>query len=144
MKHWKKLKERLIEKSTVDEYSEKGIFKEIKSEYILYRFNLLPFENSQDWPSIEIPHESKALTAEEIKETLEKEIDNTGNVRIWPSEEFLSVWCLLKGKEFWSNKSVIELGAGKSGLAGLIVSHFTNVLITDGNQECVDSLHKLN
>jgi len=75
---------------------------------------------------------------------LNKEIDNTGNVRIWPSEEFLAVWCLMQ-KEKWRGKSVCEFGAGKSGLAGLTLSTLEcaeSVLITDGNEICEESLRE--
>ena len=61
------------------------------------------------------------LTLEEISETLESEIDNTGNVRVWPAEEFLAVWAL-KNSEMWRDKTVCELGAGKSGLIGLAIN----------------------
>jgi len=76
-----------------------------------------------------------------MKQTLENHIDNTGNIRVWPSEEFLAVWCLM---QTWEGKRVLELGAGKSGLAGLAVD-FKNgeTLITDGNLECVNCLEKL-
>ena len=97
---------------------------------------------SGEWPRIQIYHEeNKILAFDEISKTLENEIDNTGNVRVWPSEEFLAVWCLVED-ERWKDKSVLELGAGKSGLAGLAISSLNtakSVIITDGNEECVQN-----
>jgi predicted nicotinamide N-methyase len=69
-------------------------------------------------------------------------IDNTGNLTIWPSEEVLSVFILLN-KQLFEGKKVLELGAGFSGLSGLILAKYITtkeVLLTDGNTRCIHSL----
>ena len=68
--------------------------------------------------------------------------NNTGNVCIWPSEECLSIYCL-ENRELFLEKSVIEIGAGMTGLAGLIVSQACcsqSVTLTDGNEVSVKNL----
>lgn len=70
-------------------------------------------------------------------------IDNTGLVCHWPSEEVLAHYCLLHAEAFRSRK-VIELGSGY-GLAGLIiamVSDALEVVISDGNPQVVDYIQR--
>lgn len=69
------------------------------------------------------------------------DIDNTGLVCPWPSEEILSYYCLSHADMFRS-KRIIELGAGY-GLAGLViatVSEASEVVISDGNPQVVDCI----
>ncbi|CAL8171297.1 unnamed protein product [Prunus armeniaca] len=66
-------------------------------------------------------------------------IDNTGLVCQWPSEEVLAYFCLSHADMFRS-KRVIELGSGY-GLAGLVIAAVTEaseVVISDGNPQVVD------
>lgn len=66
-------------------------------------------------------------------------VDNTGLVCQWPSEDVLSYFCLSHGDMFRS-KRVIELGSGY-GLAGLVIAATTEaseVVISDGNPVVVD------
>ncbi|XP_074308585.1 calmodulin-lysine N-methyltransferase [Silene latifolia] len=71
------------------------------------------------------------------------DIDNTGLVCPWPSEEVLSYYCLSHADMFRC-KNVIELGAGY-GLAGLViatVSEASEVVISDGNPQVVDYIQQ--
>jgi len=73
----------------------------------------------------------------------EHEIDNTGVVCIWPSEEVLTYYCISNGDMF-RNKRVLELGSGY-GLAGLSIAACTEaaeVVISDGNPQVVDYIQK--
>ncbi|XP_021862227.1 calmodulin-lysine N-methyltransferase isoform X2 [Spinacia oleracea] len=68
------------------------------------------------------------------------DIDNTGVVCPWPSEEILSYYCLSHADMFRS-KSIIELGAGY-GLGGLVIaaaSEASEVVISDGNPQVIES-----
>ncbi|KAK3413790.1 calmodulin-lysine N-methyltransferase [Eucalyptus grandis] len=66
-------------------------------------------------------------------------VDNTGLVCSWPSEEVLAYFCLSHADMFRCKK-VIELGSGY-GLAGLVIAAATEaseVVISDGNPQVVD------
>nr|GMD56459.1 calmodulin-lysine N-methyltransferase isoform X2 [Ipomoea batatas] len=70
-------------------------------------------------------------------------IDNTGLVCQWPSEDVLAYYCLSHADMF-RHKRVIELGSGY-GLAGLVVAIATEaleVVITDGNPQVVDYIQR--
>ncbi|XP_022132654.1 calmodulin-lysine N-methyltransferase isoform X2 [Momordica charantia] len=67
------------------------------------------------------------------------DIDNTGLVCHWPSEDVLAYFCLLHS-DLFRCKRVIELGSGY-GLAGLVIAASTEaseVVITDGNPQVVE------
>ncbi|XP_076896007.1 calmodulin-lysine N-methyltransferase-like [Bidens hawaiensis] len=71
------------------------------------------------------------------------DIDNTGLVCSWPSEEILAYYCLLQ-LDLFRSKRVIELGSGY-GLAGLVIAAVTEaseVVISDGNPQVVDYLQR--
>ncbi|KAJ6990427.1 hypothetical protein NC653_018851 [Populus alba x Populus x berolinensis] len=68
-------------------------------------------------------------------------VDNTGLVCQWPSEDVLAYFCLSHADMFRS-KRVIELGSGY-GLAGLVIAATTEaleVVISDGNPVVVDCI----
>ncbi|XP_050241772.1 calmodulin-lysine N-methyltransferase isoform X1 [Quercus robur] len=70
-------------------------------------------------------------------------VDNTGLVCHWPSEEVLAYFCLSHADMFRS-KRVIELGSGY-GLAGLVIAAITEaveVVISDGNPQVVDYIQR--
>ncbi|KAM3394487.1 calmodulin-lysine N-methyltransferase isoform X1 [Capsicum galapagoense] len=71
------------------------------------------------------------------------DIDNTGLICQWPSEDVLSHYCLSRASIF-REKRIIELGSGY-GLAGLIVAMTTEareVFISDGNPQVVDYIQR--
>lgn len=71
------------------------------------------------------------------------DIDNTGIVCPWPSEEVLAYYCLSHA-ELFRSKKVIELGSGY-GLAGLVIAMATEaleVVISDGNPQVVDYIQR--
>ncbi|CAN8327922.1 unnamed protein product [Cochlearia groenlandica] len=70
-------------------------------------------------------------------------IDNTGLVCQWPSEEVLAYYCKTH-KDRFRDKRVIELGSGY-GLAGLVIAAATEaseVVISDGNPQVVDYIKR--
>jgi predicted nicotinamide N-methyase len=84
----------------------------------------------------------RKMTGKEAKYLAGEIIDNTGNLNLWPSEEILTVFILLN-KQLFENKKILELGAGFSGLSGLVLSKYIttkHLLLTDGNTRCVQSL----
>ena len=69
------------------------------------------------------------------------DIDNTGLVCHWPSEDILAYFCL-SHTDMFRSKKVIELGSGY-GLAGLVIAAVTDALeivISDGNPQVVDCI----
>lgn len=71
------------------------------------------------------------------------EIDNTGLMCQWPSEEVLAYFCLSHADMFRS-KRVIELGSGY-GLAGFVIAAITEaseVVISDGNPQVVNYIER--
>ncbi|XP_028089681.1 calmodulin-lysine N-methyltransferase [Camellia sinensis] len=70
-------------------------------------------------------------------------IDNTGLVCCWPSEDVLAYYCL-SHVDIFRSKKVIELGSGY-GLAGLVIAAVTDaleVVISDGNPQVVDYIQR--
>ncbi|KAF3529195.1 hypothetical protein DY000_02036460 [Brassica cretica] len=70
-------------------------------------------------------------------------IDNTGLVCQWPSEEVLAYFCMSQPDRF-RGKRVIELGSGY-GLAGLVIAAATEasqVVISDGNPQVVNYIKR--
>ncbi|CAE6156691.1 unnamed protein product [Arabidopsis arenosa] len=70
-------------------------------------------------------------------------IDNTGLVCQWPSEEVLAYFCMSQPERF-RGKRVIELGSGY-GLAGLAIAAATEasqVVISDGNPQVVNYIKR--
>lgn len=71
--------------------------------------------------------------------------NNTGNVCIWPSEEIMTYYCLENIEEF-RNTSLCELGAGMTGLAGMMIAktcYPKETFVTDGNERSVVNLQSI-
>lgn len=78
-----------------------------------------------------------------IKE-LFKGFDFSGSY-FWPSEEILSYFCF-KNSFLFDNLNVCELGCGMAGLAGVTVgvrSKAKFVLLTDGNERCMENVQNI-
>ncbi|KAF4528193.1 hypothetical protein B566_EDAN014018 [Ephemera danica] len=72
--------------------------------------------------------------------------NNTGNVRVWSSEEVLAHYCLKQGSALFSGRSVLELGGGMTCLAGLMVGKSTSpskVHLSDGNSAAVANVKRI-
>ncbi|XP_020260486.1 calmodulin-lysine N-methyltransferase isoform X1 [Asparagus officinalis] len=70
-------------------------------------------------------------------------IDTTGLVCPWPSEDVLAYFCI-KHSDIFRSKRVLELGSGY-GLAGLAIAASTDaneVMISDGNPQVVDYIQR--
>jgi predicted nicotinamide N-methyase len=141
MKHWRTLKNKLLAKPTEDEYVKKGVLKEISDGIMTYDYEAIRSKLGVegDWPILKIEKPSE-VSSTELKASLSEKVDHTGNVRVWPSEEFLAAWVLLTSESF-EGQSILELGAGCAGLAGFaLASKGYKVIISDGNPLCVQSL----
>ncbi|KRX09675.1 hypothetical protein PPERSA_02547 [Pseudocohnilembus persalinus] len=105
--------------------------------------------NKQKKIQASIIQQQSEISLNELKQYNSEKIDSTG-VQLWPAEEVLAYFCLKKIKQF-KNQSIIELGAGYSGLAGILLAKFLlenqqqtnlNLKITDGNSVCAKHLQK--
>lgn len=66
--------------------------------------------------------------------------NNTGNIRIWPSEECLTYY-LLENRKLFAGKTMLEIGGGMTGLAGISCAFIAaEVIITDGNKKSIENL----
>uniref|UniRef100_A0A7S2UVU6 Calmodulin-lysine N-methyltransferase n=1 Tax=Fibrocapsa japonica TaxID=94617 RepID=A0A7S2UVU6_9STRA len=66
--------------------------------------------------------------------------DNSGG-KIWEASTLLAEWIISDGPTLFANRSVLELGAGVSGLPGLSASIFAeSVSLTDGQDSMVEYL----
>lgn len=71
--------------------------------------------------------------------------NNTGNVRVWPSEECLAFY-LLRNPEICRERRVLELGGGMSCLAGVLQAKYgqpREMVLTDGNPTSVENVGKI-
>lgn len=129
------------------------------SGFNLFSRNLFKSEGDYDWLEYLLRDEIVESDSSVVKPLLIKQrsrqviledltgFDNTGNVCLWPSEEVLTYY-LLKHKDrlIMNGKSVCELGAGMTGLAGIFLASFLDpamVLLTDGNKDCVENIEAI-
>uniref|UniRef100_A0A0R3RUN7 Calmodulin-lysine N-methyltransferase n=1 Tax=Elaeophora elaphi TaxID=1147741 RepID=A0A0R3RUN7_9BILA len=70
--------------------------------------------------------------------------NNSGNIRIWPSEECLAYY-LLKHEKLVQSKTILELGSGMVGLSGLtsVALGAAEVVLTDGNEKSVENIQRI-
>jgi calmodulin-lysine N-methyltransferase len=90
--------------------------------------------------SVEIPLPSRKFTVEDLTG-----FNNTGNVRIWPSEEVLA-YMVLQHCTFFENKTVLEVGGGMSCLAGVLLAQRAQcqvVHLTDGNAKAIANVREI-
>lgn len=77
--------------------------------------------------------------------------DNSGNVRLWPCEELLAYLIYGPLQHRVRKTKILELGAGMTALAGLVViwnsylefrnlEHESEIHLTDGNERCVANI----
>lgn len=105
---------------------------------ITKKYNLPPFDKP-----FEFEKELQSMNKDDLYKFYSESIDNTGNLRIWPSEEVMVIFCLIN-RDMFKDKVVLELGAGFSGLSGIILARqeCKGVVLTDGNSIAVDGLKK--
>lgn len=92
---------------------------------------------SQAVYNLNVRHPTRSFTAAELMG-----FNNTGNICVWPSEEVLA-YNVLCNLQYFSGKTVLELGGGMTCLAGLMVAKYstaTKIHVTDGNKSAVDNV----
>lgn len=102
-----------------------------------YQYSIDIDQNSY---SVKIRHLLRTFTIQELTG-----FNNTGNVRVWPSEEALAYVCL-KHRQVFDNKSVLEVGGGMSCMAGVLLGQFSkcsSIHVTDGNILSVENVREI-
>ncbi|KAJ9598078.1 hypothetical protein L9F63_026818 [Diploptera punctata] len=92
---------------------------------------------SQEKFSLSIRHPTRTFTAAELMG-----FNNTGNICVWPSEEVLAYY-ILCNLQYFSGKTILELGGGMTCLAGLMLAKYStaaSIHVTDGNISAVDNV----
>ncbi|KAG8074236.1 hypothetical protein GUJ93_ZPchr0006g43565 [Zizania palustris] len=101
--------------------------------YVCYK---LPCQGS---PKLNLVYRSEdSLELHDIEASNRYNVDTTGLVCCWPSEEILAYYCV-NHSDMFRSKKVLELGSGY-GLAGLAIAAGTDageVVISDGNPQVV-------
>ena len=114
----------------------------------LVRYDLAKHFPAAHLPSLEFRVPSDQYGLQEVSRDRSEKIDSTGNL-LWPAEELLAL-AILKGDLAVPEARtlrILELGAGFSGLAGLLMgvaalasgrAEAVHVCLTDGNQTCAE------
>lgn len=98
---------------------------------------------SRDRRLIMIQRMEECLDLDDFMASSKFDIDTTGLVCRWPSEDVLAYFCIKHSNVFRSRR-VLELGSGY-GLAGLAIAASTDateVVISDGNPQVVDYIQR--
>ncbi|XP_068728185.1 calmodulin-lysine N-methyltransferase-like [Montipora capricornis] len=121
------------------------------SGFNLFSKTFLESEGDYEWTDYRLfgSHVNKPMLVKQRSRQVILEdltgFDNTGNVCLWPSEEVLTYY-LVKNKNQLNGKTVCELGAGMTGLAGIFLASFAepfHVVLTDGNYDCVENMRAI-
>ena len=70
----------------------------------------------------------------------QQQVDNTGNVCIWDAEKTLT-WVLVQERNL-EVQTVLELGIGMAGMAGLAMAQrgsVKRIILTDGHEQCIQN-----
>lgn len=104
-----------------------------------------PTGSSDAWSAVLLrPQEQRVTLAQLVAHRDPAGVDNTGNVCVWPAEEVLAHVCHTRAASL-RGKTVLEIGAGMTGLAGLVVAASPacaprHVVITDGNDQAAANI----
>ncbi|EQC37582.1 hypothetical protein SDRG_05178 [Saprolegnia diclina VS20] len=111
-----------------------------------------------DWVEYTLPSGGASILLHQRRETAHvslhelaiRDVDNTGNIRTWPSEDIALRYLLRTLPSRTGGPArVLELGAGMCGVAGFALAAacasdvVASVTITDGNQMCVENLTRI-
>ena len=106
------------------------------------------FESCSLSEGIEVKYrkDSSEVTRTELLTAWLKKVDNTGNVKVWPAEQDLANF-LIKNSKIFEGKKVWEMGAGKTGIAGVALAiklkdKVGEIVISDGNEEWCKSIQE--
>jgi len=93
--------------------------------------------------SIKLPQAS--VSVDEVQNLNKNLVDSTG-IKLWPAEEIMAYY-ISHNLDLFKGKTVIELGAGYSGLASLVLAAYlirdgstSNIAITDGLDICAERI----
>jgi len=112
--------------------------KKLDNERIYYKLS-----DFQTQITIKLPQAS--VSVEEAQDLNKNLVDSTG-IKLWPAEEIMAYY-VSKNIENFKSKRVIELGAGYSGLASIVLAAYMikaglqiDLTITDGLDICAERI----
>ena len=80
----------------IDDTNPLTLFKrEVREDHV--ELEVLPADEKRKPCMLKMAKSQKVITLESFKETLSEKVDNTGNVRDWPSEDILAYYAIKKG-----------------------------------------------
>ncbi|VDO64762.1 unnamed protein product [Onchocerca flexuosa] len=123
---------------------------DVEAGFIVFEAFFIPkHSNAGRWyhlksPIKDIEFDVHIYSAVTITPSVLTGFNNSGNIRIWPSEECLADY-LLKHEWLVRGKTILELGSGMVGLSGLTSAALgaTEVVLTDGNEKSVENIRRI-
>ncbi|KAJ3203533.1 hypothetical protein HK099_001479 [Clydaea vesicula] len=146
--NWKLLRQKILNQNLnnssqyfqCDQYNFK-LFNVIKTFRDSKVFLTYSFLANEEFIKLDLSYEQPTFSLTQYKSEFSGFL-NTGNIKIWQTEEFLGYF-LLKNGFLFKDKVILELGGGNVGLASLMIAA-TNfpkkVIVTDGNPKSVQSV----
>uniref|UniRef100_A0A2K6VHF3 Calmodulin-lysine N-methyltransferase n=1 Tax=Onchocerca volvulus TaxID=6282 RepID=A0A2K6VHF3_ONCVO len=123
---------------------------DVEARFVVFEAFFIPkHSNTGRWfhlksPVRDIEFDIHIYSAVTITPSVLTGFNNSGNIRIWPSEECLAYY-LLKHERLVRGKTILELGSGMVGLSGLTSAALgaTEVVLTDGNEKSVENIRRI-
>ncbi|MCP9261429.1 Calmodulin-lysine N-methyltransferase [Dirofilaria immitis] len=128
----------------------KDITNDVEATFVVFEASFIPkYSDVGRWyhlksPFGDIEFDVHIYSAVTITPTVLIGFNNSGNIKVWPSEECLAYY-LLKHESLVQSKTILELGSGMVGLSGLTSAALgaSEVVLTDGNEKSVENIRRI-
>ncbi|VDK76076.1 unnamed protein product [Litomosoides sigmodontis] len=127
-----------------------GVTNDVVASFIVFEAFFIPkLSNSGRWyhlksPVGDVEFDVHIYSAVTMTPNVLIGFNNSGNIKVWLSEECLAYY-LLKHKKLAQSKTILELGSGMVGLSGLtsVALGAAEVVLTDGNEKSVENIRRI-